>query len=278
MQTLTIPTPTFEFAGKFPLVTAKIDGERKSFLLDNGVPTLVLNSIYDNGESTPAQVFTASGEQQNIQTKFITSFEWGDLRQENQLALIMDLSRYEKDANTTIHGIIGGAVLMNQDLLLNYPKKQAGLISLPDNPPHLMDTVAPGMIGEYKTIPFQMAHHLPIVPLKIGEKVLNMALYMGVCVNILNEAHREYIQQLGALTGETPAKLLGLTTEKQLTAYALPSAIVSPHENISMPFMKFAFDNIEIPGANIDGMLGYELFSKMATIIRFNGRELLLGN
>ena len=278
MTHIKLTTPSFEFAGSLPLVTAKVDGENKQFLLDNGIPSLVLNSKYDNSESTPLQAFSSSGEAQNIQSRFAAVFEWEDMQLENQLALMMDLSHYEKDANTTIHGIIGGSMLMTHDLLLDYRNKKVGLLNLPDNPPNLMETVAPSLIGKHYMIPLQMAHHLPVIPLKIGDKVLNMALNMGNRVNIISQAHRDYIQQLGVLHAEYPAKKLNLIKEEQVMAYSIESSIIGVSgDDIPLHSMKFAFDIIEIPGASVDGSLGYELFSGAAAIIRYNRRELLYG-
>jgi hypothetical protein len=244
--------------------------------VDNGVPAMVLNSKYDMGEGTPVQAFTPSGEMKDMQSRFVTAFEWEDLRLENQLALIMDLSHLERNANTAIHGIIGGSTIQSHELLLNYRARQIGLLSLPDNPPNLMEMIAPSLIGEHTVIPFQMAHHFPVIPLKIDGKILNMGLFMGVGVNILNHKHKANFDRQGLLTNETTETLLGLVTDKQVAAYTLGSAVAGLTGDIPLNGMRFAFDTLEAPGTAIDGMLGYEFFSRVTVIIRFNRRELLV--
>jgi hypothetical protein len=278
MQQITLKTVVpLVLAGKLPLIAVNVDGESKQFLLDNGAPTMILNSKYNSGDGTPLQAFTSSGEPQNIQSKFISVFEWEDIRLENQLALVMDLSHFENDADTVVHGIIGSSVMMNYDLFLNYRNKQVGLLNLPDSPANLMDMIAPALIGKHQTIPLQIAHHFPLIKLKIGDKILTMALNMGSCVNTLSQVHLDYFKQQGVLLGETPAVIRGMATKKTVTAYPLQSAIIGTDEDIPIDGMLFAFDDVEIPGAAIDGMLGYELFFRADAIIRFNRRELLFG-
>jgi len=273
MNQITLKTPSFEFAGIWPLVTATVEGVSGNYLIDNGVPTLVLNSRYDHAQSMPAQAFSASGELQDIKTRLVSHFEFEDLRLGNQMALVMDLSHFEKETNTIIHGIIGASVLFSRDLLLNYSKKQVGALEL--DPPGLLESLARVLIGEYHTIPFQMANHLPVIPIRIGEKKLNMALYMGLAVNTINLAHKEYVQQSGLLSGAAPATIMGLSTVKNVTAYSMLSSVVGMGGDVPLGSMKFAFDDISMPGANIDGMLGYEFFAQRVSIARFNRRELV---
>jgi len=191
--TLRVITPLVP-AGKLPLLTVKINSESKQFLFDNGAPTLVLNSKYDNGSGTSVQAFTSSGEPQNIQSTFISLFEWEDIRLENQMALIMDLSHFEIDAETEIHGIVGSLIMTNRDLLINYTNKQFGLLDIPENPPDLINMLAPSLIGKCQTIPIQMVHHFPLIKLRMGEKILTMVINMGACVNILNTEHMDFFK------------------------------------------------------------------------------------
>ena len=264
-------------SGKLPLITAKINGESKQFLLDNGAPALVLNSKYDESEGTPVQAFTASGEPQNIKTAFIALFEWENIRLENQFALIMDLSHFEKDTGVPIHGIVGCSVMANYELLINYRDKKIGLLDLPENPPDLIDLIAPALIGQPKTLPIQMAHHFPLVLMRIDGKTLNMAVNMGSCVNTISKVFFKDLQSLGLLINETPSVIRGMGTRKDVAAYLLKSSIVGISDEFVIDDMLFAFDDIEIPGAAVDGTIGYEFFMRVAAIIRFNRREILLG-
>ena len=277
MQQITLKTITpLVLAGKLPLLTVKINGESKQFLFDNGAPTLILNSKYGNGGGTPVQAFTASGEQQNIQSSFISMFEWEDIRLENQMALIMDLSHFESDAEMEIHGIFGNSIMPSRDLLINYHNKQIGLLDFPENPSNLIDMIAPALIGKYITIPFQMTHHFPLVSLKMGKKFLSMAINMGACVNILNTSNIDYFQQQGSLINESSAIIRGMGTRKNVIAYPLRSAMLGADSEISIDDMLFAFDDIDIIGASVDGMLGYEMFMRISAIFRFNRRELMV--
>jgi hypothetical protein len=277
MQQIMLKTITpLVLAGKLPLLNVKINGENKRFLFDNGVPALILNSKYDNGGGTPLQVFTASGEPQNINSTFVSVFEWEDIRLENQMALIMDLSHFEGDAGMEIHGIAGNSIMAGRDLLVHYSNKQIGLLDIPENPPNLMDMLAPALLGKCQTVPFQMAHHFPLISLRIDKKPLTMAINMGACVNVLNTAHRDYFKQQGLLVNESPAVIRGLGTRKDASAYPLNSAVIGAEGEIPINNMMFAFDDIEMVGASIDGMLGYELFKRASAMIRFNRRELLI--
>ncbi|MCL2501406.1 MAG: retropepsin-like domain-containing protein [Defluviitaleaceae bacterium] len=261
---------------KLPLVTVTINGESKQFLLDNGAPALVLNSRYDNGGGTPLQAFTSAGEPQNIQSTFIALFEWEGIRLENELALIMDLSHYEEDTDTPIHGIMGYSAMMDRELLINYRDKKIGLLDIPENPPNLIEMIAPALIGKPRIFPIQMAHHFPLIPIRIGEHTLNMAINMGSCVNIIKKDYLEDFRLHGLLKDETPSVIRGLGTKKEAGAYPMKASLIGTAEEMYIDDMLFAFDDLEIPGMAVDGTLGYEFFKRAAVIIRFNRREMLV--
>lgn len=262
--------------GKLPMVSVKINGEEKQFLLDNGVPTLVLNSRYENnsGGDTPVKAFSSSGEALNVKSTFVAVFECLDIRLENQLALVMDLSHFEKENDVPVHGIVGYSVMMNHELLINYRDNRLGLFLLPEDPPNLIELIAPSFIGGFHVLPIQMAHHFPLVSMKIGGKTVNMAVNMGSCVNILKKGYMKDFEPLGLLQNETPSIIRGLGTIKETPAYRIKSSLVGVPEEMDM---LFAFDDLDIPGAAVDGTLGYEFFKRVPAIIRFNRREMLIG-
>ena len=263
-----LPIP-FEFAGNLPLFTVKVNGESKQFILDSGAQTMVLNSKYeeDSGTSSPATV--AGHVVASVQASFIPSFEWGGMQLSNQMAMVMDLSHLEKRLQTTVHGLIGCAQLANYDLLLDYRKRQVTLTDSYGEVPACMTGAV--------SLPFTVSQHIPVIPVKIEDKVFSLGLDTGAEGNVLGREHEEYCTKMGLVFDVTQDEVVRINNEdsEQETCFCSIKNIAIG-QDLTIDHMRFAFHDINIHGVKADGLMGYELFSRYKAMIRFTKRELLL--
>lgn len=245
-----------------------MNGENKKFILDSGSSTLVLNSKYEN-ENSAASTANVNCGVTNIQTKLLPSLVWGDMRLKNQLALIRGLSHLEQQLNITIHGLIGCAQFMNYDLCLDYSKRQVTLIdSYGEIPPCMANS---------KSIPFTMSNHIPVVLLKVGDKTYSVGLDTGAEKNVLAKEHEEYCKKNGSISEVMQDEIVRFNqsdSEQEVNFYSVNNVIIGQH--LTVDGMSFGFHDIKLSGVKVDGLLGYEFFSRQKTLIRFAKRELLL--
>ena len=245
---------------KMPIVEAKINGETQKFVLDSGAPMMVLNSKC--GSNTSDSIVTN-------QAKIIASFAWGGLQLKNQMAMVADLSHLEQELKTPIHGLISSAQFMHYDLLLDYQNYQVTLVDSHGETPACMKNA--------QVIPITMSHHIPVVPVAIGEKIFYLGLDTGAEWNILGKAHEAYCSQMGLMsdiTLDTITRFDPKDSEEQVRLCSLKDITIG--QGVRINHMRFAFHNVEIPGFKADGLMGYELFSRQCTLIRYASRELLL--
>lgn len=248
--------------------TCEVSGEDKKFILDSGSPTLVLNSIYENDKGAVSAV-NVNGGVANMQTKVLPSLVWGDMQLKNQFALIRDLSHLEQRLNATIHGLIGCSQFMNYDIYLNYHKCQLALIDSFGKIPSCMANAA--------SIPLTMSNHIPVIQLKIGNKIYSFGLDTGAEKNILSKEHEEYCKDNGLVSKVMQEKIVRFNqndSEQEVSFYSVNKVTIGQH--ITVDGMSFGFHDIKLPGIKVDGLLGYEFFSRQKTLICFAKRELLL--
>jgi hypothetical protein len=259
----------FELVEKMPMFNVIVNGERKRFILDSGAPYMVLNSRYedDNGTSTPPNL--GNGGMAGIRAKPVSSFEWGPLQLSNQLAMVSELSHLEQRLNTPVHGLIGCAQFMNYDLLLDYRERHAALIDSYSEPPDCM--------GNAKVIPILMSNHIPVLSVKIGEKMFSFGLDTGASQNAIGKEHKGYLEEkdlLFDLTQDDVVRFNIENTEQGACLCSVRDVVIG--DSLTIDGMRFVFHDIGIPGVKADGLLGYELFNRQKVFIRYIKRELLL--
>jgi hypothetical protein len=248
----------FELIENIPVFNVTVNGESKRFILDSGSPHMVLNGKYEDGGGMAA-----------MEAKPISSFEWGWLRLTKQLAMVSELSHLEQRLNTTIHGLIGCAQFVNYDLLLDYRERHVVLIDSYGE--------TPGCMGNAKAIPFTMSNHIPVIPVKIGNTVFSLGLDTGASQNAIGKEHKRYLEEMGLLSDITQDDVVRFNTEntEQGACFCSIKDVVIGN-SFSIDGMRFAFHDLRIPGFRADGILGYELFSRQKTLIRFMKRELIV--
>jgi hypothetical protein len=259
----------FDFAGKLPIFNVSLDGVYRKFVFDSGSPYMVLNSQYeDNGAASVMPSLNHNGVT-NMRAKLIASFEWGTLRLVNQLAMISDISHLEECLNTTVHGLIGCAQFMNYDLLIDYNERRITLTDSYGKPPD-------EMISAIK-IPFVMSNHVPVVSVKVGDRTLSLGLDTGASENAISKAYKDCLNELMLLYDFSQEGIFRFNTEDtehEACLCYVKNVVIG--DRLTIDGMRFAFHDINIPDVKAEGLLGYELFCRYKTLIRFVKRELLL--
>ncbi|HAS36526.1 MAG TPA: hypothetical protein DCS15_08565 [Flavobacteriales bacterium] len=120
----------FQRSGNLILIQAKIDGRSGNFILDTGAPYLVLNSTYfsnkDLATETASSLAGEFGISHSIAHKLsIGETVWTDLE-----AYLAPLGAVENAKGVRIHGLLGRALFVGYELIIDYRKNQIDLIRL----------------------------------------------------------------------------------------------------------------------------------------------------
>jgi hypothetical protein len=158
---------------------------------------------------------------------------------------------------------------MNFDLFLDYRKRCVSLIDSYGE--------APDCMREAVSVPFVMSSHIPVVPVKIGGKAFSLGLDTGAAWNAVGKEQKGYFEESGLVLGMKQDDIVRFNPEDSEQGVSVCSLKGVTVGGAIMPDgMDFVLHNIETPGVKAEGLMGYELFSRYRTLIRFAKRELLL--
>lgn len=116
----------FSRAGNLIVVKAKVDTMEGNFILDTGSPHLVLNLTYFRdypaawSQSEEKKGITGSIE--NVLQTTVRTFSFGDLKQYNVNADLVNLGGIENRKGIRILGLIGMELLANYEMIIDYEK------------------------------------------------------------------------------------------------------------------------------------------------------------
>ena len=155
---LTVP---MEIRDGLIVVTAKLNGIERKFILDSGAPSLYLNSRYFS-KDTISSMSTAQGVNSSISGQdviHIDSFDFYGIKTQDKDFVMSDLSHLLKDEE--IYGLIGYQVIKDYDWLFDYANKTLTLIK-----PDKTDSYIKELHYTAYEIPLQMTSetsHIPFV-------------------------------------------------------------------------------------------------------------------
>ena len=255
------------------IVTAKLNGLERKFILDSGAPSLYLNSRYFTNDSitsmSTAQSVNSSISGQNIVR--VKSFDFQGIQIHDTDFVMSDLSHLLQGEE--IYGLIGYQIIKDYDWLFDYEHKTLTLIK-PER------TAA--YIGQMQSVtcevPLQLTSetsHIPFVQGMIGGRVLSLGIDSGAAGNLLDAS---LFDKLGNdLTGVTVTDLRGASKDvvevKQATVKCLTIG-GKQFQNIVTSFSDISHLNSRWEN-KIDGLIGYEVLSKQKTIISIPSRKLI---
>ncbi len=167
----------FTLLGGLILMDGVYQNEKKSYILDTGAPTLILNQKVKSKLKNFGKGISGTIAIEEIEVdKF--SFENESIR--DIRAFYMDLAHIEKIKKCKIGGLIGFDLIEDKELFIDYPNQKLGFLTQGEKL----------NLTEYQlvhSLPFTMVGHFPVVVAKINGIKVNLALDTGAEVNVLDK-------------------------------------------------------------------------------------------
>lgn len=255
------------------IVTAKLNGFERKFILDSGAPTLYLNSRYFANDSI-ISMSTAKGVNSSISGQDairIKSFDFQGIKIHDTDFVMSDLSHLLK--NEEIYGLIGYQTIKDYDWLFDYANKTLTLIK----PDKTDDYISKMQYTTYE-LPLKMVSktsHIPFVEAKIGKTEVALGIDCGASVNLLDIALFDKLKN--NLTNITTTELTGASVQKTSVQEASVKSLTIGRklfENIPTVFNDMSHLNSQWEN-NIDGLIGYEILSNQKTLVSIKNKKII---
>jgi hypothetical protein len=270
-KTITVPIQT---ASKIPTAQAIINGQKRTFYIDNGSPHLILNSKYFDesydGKISKSNVQGVNSSVSNMDIVQVEDFDFHGIKITGSNVLTMNLSHLE-GADTEIHGLIGYEIYKDYDMLFNYSNNTLTLIQPAETEKYLETNYRQ---SNKEVLPIEMSGHIPTVKAKIGDMALNLGIDCGAGSNLIDIQFAESLRKYISESEETDLRGAGET--KKVESGQLQTLMVGEKE---FPNTFTVFNDMSHLNSNrktaLDGLIGYEILSKYKVLLRFQNKQLI---
>lgn len=257
------------------LVHATVDGQTGNFILDSGVPGVVLNARYFPGKKSYAMDCSGfqyiGGISEECQGRVI-QMDLGEVSYRGYAAVV-DLQLIEKAKRMNVLGMIGFKAFKKYELVLDFYLEEIQLYEL--------DRKGKRKTPEHYLLPddtlhFQLLEHLPYISARLGGREIRLGLDTGAEVNILSE---KIYKKFGNMVDDQHSKSMVTMggTMKTLTGGKVRSIQVNGQH---LPEMQTLFMSLEqlnkLSGPDLDGLIGPEFFKHFRTAFNFKRKEIYL--
>ncbi len=256
------------------VVTARLNGAERKFILDSGCPSFYLNSatMSHAGEGRAVQeVRGVNSAVTGMSATRIESFDLGGIRMEQADVLMSDLSHLAGDME--IHGLIGYSVIKDFDWLFDYEGRTFTLLKPDHTPIYIREN---GL--KTTEVPLQAVSetsHIPYLEAEIHGQHLKLGIDCGATVNLLDTLHLEPLRK--QLKKPETTTLVGVSAEKSTITNALLKSLhigKKKFKNVQTTFSDMAPLNRKWK-TKLDGLVGTEILSRQKTLLRMKERKIL---
>ncbi len=263
-------------AGNLIIIEAEVDGVTGNFVLDTGAPYLVLNATYFRDMPVIAGQHSAgvNGEVHESFCTEVATLHLGELQYKRIRADVTDLSPIENSRNIKILGLLGTQLfaklaltvdLFQNTLYVHKPDKE-GIIT---NTPVITK-------GKTLTTDFKLLNNVIFIKSAVANNTFWLVFDTGAEATLFD--YRRTKKAISQLSIERTAKLTGVGGSSFQIIYAkLDTLIIGGTTFANNPVMLTSLDNMgRAYGQTVDGMLGYDFFSRNVFTINFVRKELTI--
>ena len=276
LQANTVIVP-FEILDGLIIIKAKINSEEAgNFVLDTGANGLVLNAAYFQADRDSKKTgYGISGKVANIGESEIDSLALDELNFYNVTAETINLNQIEAKKKIKIQGLIGYDVLKAYEIMFNYQERYLTFSRVDENG-SIID-VMPHTTEKIDSINFTLANHLPVIEVKVNNKVKKMGLDTGAEFNLLALKRNKDI--MSEFSIRKKLKIGGADNrEREVLAGRLYRVKLGErHQCAGMATVLVNFTYFDqIYNQKLDGMLGFEFFAPWLISINYQKKTLYL--
>ncbi len=261
----------FETIGNLIIVSTVVDGRKGNYIVDTGVPTLILNKQVFHGEKSDREMIGISGEG-TVETKY-SKVTMGRQTWKGVYCEITDLTAIEQGLGIPIDGLIGCRLFRKFTVVFDYAKQEIRL-SLSGRrgeiPPIMLNDSNETSIYEWKG-------HVPIIQAYVGSEKLKLIIDTGSAYNVFGSS---YLKKLDEEMMQWDRQMLVGIGEGQSRVEAATIFNLEVGNKICSPMRTLFHDDRRIsrlcPGRSVHGVLGYEYLSQVLLSIDFKNHTMAI--
>jgi hypothetical protein len=267
----------FELAGRLVALDGiTVNGVTGCLILDTGTTTLLLNRArFVDWICRPPDAGVlagAGGLTRNVERVWVRDFDWKGYRLANFQTIATDLGPLERRLGRPVLGLLGARLLRPFDLTIDYGRREVALrrLDADGNP-----LGAGGEAAAGRTMPFELAGPLPVLPVEVGGERLRLGLDSGATATVIDESAAVRIVSAGRRN--LPACRVrgvdqGLRAARRIR---LGGARLGPDALPALDAMVMDLSpQRESLGLGIDGLLGYEFLHRQPVTINYVKQEI----
>lgn len=265
----------FRLVKKLIVIEAKVDQQTGWFILDTGLPDLILNKNRFKQKGKEFNFLELTGKDVPA-TKFFFTFQLGDTKFKGRDGMAMDLSHLERKTKIPLMGLIGRNMLKKFEIVLDYKAKIITFYRLNKRGKKL--TPYAQKIGiPSDTIPVTWKGHLLALKVKWANRIIRFGLDTGAGINIIAPKYAALLKEIDHQ--QVQVKLMNIgslnkgTSRKSMNKVIIGTKDMLPMKTITCDFSVI---NANLAGKDIDGLLGYEFFKQQKVAINFKRKQLFL--
>jgi len=266
-----------ELRNKIPVAKAIINGESRTFIIDNGSPRLILNSKYFEDKNDGEERTSLSNAQgvntsiSNMDIIQIEEFDFHGIKIQTSNVLTMDIAHLEQELGTEIYGLIGYEIYKNYDMLFDYANNMLTLIQPHATKNYLETHYKQSNIEEHS---IEMRGHIPAVKGKIGKAEFYFGVDCGAGSNLLDKEF--YISMKKHISNSGNVDLSGAGETKNVKSGNLKKMTIGKKKflNTNTVFNDMSHLNTAY-NIKLNGLVGYEILSKQKLLLSFQNKQLL---
>ncbi len=249
----------FEQANGLILVQASVNGDTGSFILETGLPMVLVNPRNVSG----LQLSQAPGEAGlRGQPVLVKHFAWAGIEREGLEALAMDMSQLEKASQRKILGVIGYEVLSKYELMFDSRNQVLLIYESKNSWVHLQRPPS-------FSLPFKLQGKMLAVSTRIGGKKVRLGIDAGGACNLMSE------EMLGVL----PAASHSLPVMEKAPGFGAYKKAADIYDiqagGKGFPASRFIFTDLsELEHLKLDGLLGMPFLSKYRFSVNYRKGEI----
>ncbi len=260
---------------KLILIEGTVDGQTGYFMLDLGVSDLVLNSRYFTGiKSKIADAFGVNGTLTSLETKWIGA-EFGSLHWKRRLAHVLSLEHLEDSKGEKILGLVGGKFFKKCQLTIDLRRMEVEIQQLSKD--RFPDTFSKIYTEPEAILPFKYKGGMPWIEVRIGSVAYKFGLDTASEYSVMHEKWRSSVEP--HLFNQRTVVSRGISaTEKSVMSGKIGGLEIGSLKCYPMStlFTDMGTINRNLAGANLDGLLGFDLLRQFKVVIDYDRKEILV--
>ena len=182
---------SFDLVANLILVEGSLNKEVGWFILDTGMPDLILNQRYFSSGTSSEHFVSLSGKTTKV-SKQIVTFSLGIVKCKNKEVVALNMQQLEGKTDRKILGLIGHRLLKNKEVIIDYDQS---IISFYNTKKNGATKVATNLAPPIENLSFKWKGHIPYITLQRQKDKLNFGIDTGASINLIDQKHEDKLIQ-----------------------------------------------------------------------------------